>query len=157
MLKIAIEEANLNDLPAMSRLRAEDWGSANEWEPRVTAYMIHQQTPPYGLEPRTVLVAVDTEENEVIGMAAGHLSNRFGCQGEIHWLDVDSKHRGKRVGEQLVRGLFSWFSQQGAHKVCVTVTPTNDAARTLYARFAAEPMGTHWLIFPDVSSLQVSA
>jgi ribosomal protein S18 acetylase RimI-like enzyme len=151
-MPITIEEANLNDLPALSRLLGEHWGSANEWEPRITAYMIRQQTPPYGLEPRMVLVAVDTTENEVIGLIAGQLTTRFGCNGEIHWLNVDSRHRGQRIAEKLIDALFAWFRTQSAHKICVTVTPTNDAARTAFARHNAEPMGPLWLVFNDIAT-----
>jgi GNAT superfamily N-acetyltransferase len=149
-MAIVIEEATLNDLPAMSRLRAEDWGTANEWEPRITAYMIRQQTPPYGLQPRIVLVAVDSDENEVIGLAAAHRSTRFGCAGEIQWLNVDARFRGRRIADQLLAATFAWLRTQDAKKICVTVTPSNDAARAVYARHGAEPMGTHWLIFPDI-------
>lgn len=152
-MNVVIEEATLNDLPALSRLRAEQWGSANEWEPRLTAYMIQQQTPPFGLAPRTVQVAVDTTENEVVGMIAAHLSVRFGTQGEVHWLDVDSRLRGQRIAEKLLYAAFGWFQQQGAKKICVNVTPSNDSARTLFTRMGAEPMGTHWMIFEDITSL----
>ncbi|MDE1162421.1 MAG: GNAT family N-acetyltransferase [Acidobacteriaceae bacterium] len=153
-MPIVIEEATFNDLPAMSRLRGEQWGSANEWEPRITAYMIRQQTPQFGLEPRTLLVAVDTDENEVVGMAAGHLSVRFDTKGEIHWLDVDARLRGQRIADKLLAGLFDWFRSQGATKICVNVTPTNDAARTVFTRLGAESMGTHWMVFNNISAAQ---
>lgn len=150
-MPISIEEANLNDLPAMSRLRAEHWGTANEWEPRITAYMIHQQTPQFGLQPRIVYVAVDSAENEVIGLIAGHLTTRFGCSGEIQWLNVDSRFRGRRIADQLLGALFTWFREQNATKICVNVTPTNRPARVTYARHGAEEMGPQWLVFNDIS------
>jgi ribosomal protein S18 acetylase RimI-like enzyme len=150
-MPITIEEANLNDLPAMSRLRAEHWGTANEWEPRITAYMIHQQSPQFALEPRTVLVAVDSAENEVIGLIAGHLTNRFGCSGEIQWLNVDGRFRGRRIADQLITALFTWFREQKATKICVNVAPSNNAARQVYTRHGAEEMGALWLVFNDIS------
>ena len=149
-MPITIEEANLNDLPALSRLRAEHWGTAAEWEPRITAYMIHQQTPQYGLQPRTVLVAVDSAENEVVGLIAGHLTTRFACNAELQWLNVASSHRGHRIADQLIAALFTWFRTQNASKICVNVNPTNDAARKAFARFGAQDMGTHWQVFPDI-------
>jgi GNAT superfamily N-acetyltransferase len=147
-MAISIELATLNDLPAMSRLRAEHWGAAAEWEPRITAYMIEQQTPQFGLAPRVVYVAVD--DNEVVGLIAGHLTTRFQCQGELQWLNVASEHRGRRVADRLIAALFAWFVEQKAYRVCVNVSPTNDAARTVYARHGAQAMGTHWLVFEDV-------
>lgn len=149
-MPITIEEATLDDLAGMARLRAENWGSANEWEPRITAYRIGQQTPQYGLEPRALYVAVDTAENEVVGMIAGHLTKRFGCDGEIQWLNVDSRVRGQRIADKLIERMFAWFREENATKVCVNVTPTNDAARTVYKRHGAESMGTHWLVFNDI-------
>jgi GNAT superfamily N-acetyltransferase len=149
-MPITIEEANLNDLPAMSRLRAEHWGTAAEWEPRITAYMIHQQTPTYGLQPRIVYVAVD--DNEVVGLIAGHLTTRFACQGEFQWLNVASTHRGRRIADALIHKLAEWFFAQKAVKVCVNVTPSNDAARVAYGRNGATPMGPEWLVFEDIAT-----
>ncbi|MFC6644699.1 GNAT family N-acetyltransferase [Granulicella cerasi] len=151
-MAILIEEATFNDLAAMARLRGDQWGSPNEWEPRLTAYMIRQQTPPYGLEPRAFFVAVDDTENEVVGLIAGHLTTRFGCKGEIQWLDVDSRLRGQRIADKLLDAMFAWFRSQGAAKICVNVTPTNDSARTVFLRRDAEAMGTHWMVFNDISA-----
>jgi ribosomal protein S18 acetylase RimI-like enzyme len=145
---MTIEEATLNDLPAMSRLRAEHWGAANEWEPRITAYMIRQQTPQFGLQPRAVYVAVD--DNEVVGLIAGHLTTRFACQGELQWLNVANTHRGRRIADALLHKLAEWFIAEKAHKVCVNVAPSNDPARTVYTRHGAVSMGPQWLVFEDI-------
>ena len=151
MPDITVEPATLNDLPALCRLRAEQSGHTLEWEPRITAYMIRQQNPQFALEPREVFVAVN-RDNEVVGMISGHLTTRFHCQGEIQWLNVQADQRGRRIAGQLVEALFAWFRQHDARKICVNVAPSNDAARKLFARYAAEPMGPHWLIFPDIAA-----
>ena len=31
---------------------------------------------------------VTTNEDEVVGIIAGHLTRRFGCDGELEWIDV---------------------------------------------------------------------
>ena len=145
MPDIHVEPATLNDLPALCRLRAEQSGFPLEWEPRITAYMIRQQNPQFALEPREVFVAVN-EENEVVGMTAGHLSTRFHCEGEIQWLNVQADQRGRRIANKLLEALFAWFRQHNARKICINVKPSNDAARTVFARYGAEPMGPEWLI-----------
>ena len=150
-MPVTIETATLNDLPALCRLRAEQSGFPLEWEPRITAYMIGQQSPPYALEAREVFVAVD--DNEVVGMTAGHLSQRFGCQGEIHWLNVQSDRRGRRIADDLLRALAAWFVAHKAHKVCVNVNATNDSARRVFARHGAREMGPLWLVFDDIATL----
>jgi GNAT superfamily N-acetyltransferase len=143
-MPIIIEPATLNDLPAMCRLRAEYQGHLLEWEPRIAAYMIGQLTPAFGLEPRTVFLAVD--DNEVVGLIAGHLSRRFHCQGEIYWLNVQADRRGHRIAGQLLAALFDWFAQQNAARICIEVPPSNDSARKLLARHNAEPLGPLWFL-----------
>lgn len=151
MPAITVEIATLNDLPALCRLRAEQSGFPLEWEPRITAYMIGQQSPPFALDPREVFVAV--EDNEVVGMTAGHLTRRFGCEGEIHWLNVQSDQRGRRIADHLLRALAGWFVAHKARKVCVNVNPTNDAARRVFTRHGAQEMGPLWMVFEDIGSL----
>ena len=145
MPDITVEPATLNDIAALCRLRAEQSGFPLEWEPRITAYMIRQQNPPFALEPRELFVAVN-RDNEVVGMTGGHLTTRFHCQGEIQWLNVQADQRGRRIADQLLEALFAWFRGQNAHKICVNVKPSNDAARTVLSRHGAEPMGPEWLI-----------
>ena len=149
MRDVTIETANLNDLPALCRLRAEFQGHALEWEPRITAYMIGQQTPAFGLEDRVVLVAV-TADNDVVGFIAGHLTTRFHTGGEVHWLNVQANQRGRRVADQLLAALFDWFAKRGVEKVCVEVAPSNDSARKVFERHGAETIGPLWMVFPSI-------
>lgn len=144
-MPVTIEAATLNDLPAMCRLRAEYQGHPLEWEPRIAAYMIGQLTPAFGLEPRAVFVAVD--DNEVVGFIAGHLTKRLRCEGEVYWLNVQANRRGQRIADQLLHAQAEWFLANKATRICVNVSPTNDAARALFTRHGAEPLDEHWLVF----------
>lgn len=143
MPEIITEPATLNDLPALCRLRAEYQGHALEWEPRITAYMIGQQTPAFGLPDRQVFVAV--EDNEVVGIIAGHLTTRFHCQGEIHWLHVQANRRGRRIADKLLAAMLDWFRTHNAQKICIEVPPSNDAARKFLSRHHADSIGPLWL------------
>ena len=149
MLPITIEEATINDVSGMARLRAEHWGHAAEWEPRITAYMIRQQNPQFAKDERVIYVAV--QDNEVVGMIAGQLTQRFDCQGELQWLNVAQSHRGNRIASMLMKPMVEWFVAQGAKKVCVNVSPTNKVAQAFYARHGAEAMDTHWLVWNDIA------
>ena len=93
---------------------------------------------------------VAEQDEEVIGFIAGHLTRRFHCDGELQWINVSSAQRRQGVATQLLRELADWFASNNAHRVCVDVQPRNAAARAFYTRHGAEPLNSHWLVWPNI-------
>ncbi len=136
------------DIPAMAEIRAGDWGTPEYWRERILQYMTHQLHPREALRPRVSYVAV--ERKRVAGLIAGHLTRRFGCDGELEWISVRPEHRGQGVASELLRRLAKWFVQRDALYICVDVEPSNEVARRFYARHGAEDLKPHWMIWKDI-------
>jgi GNAT superfamily N-acetyltransferase len=113
-MQIEYRIATLADVPSLARLRAEGWGEAEYWIPRITGYMKGEHHPQKALMPRVVYAAV--ENDIIIGFIAGHLTQRLECEGELEWIDVTSAHRRKGIAGELVRLLAAWFAGQNAKK-----------------------------------------
>lgn len=62
-----------------------------------------------------------------IGYVAGHLTRRFGCDGELQWIYVVREHRRAHVASRLLHLLAHWFLEHDARYVCVD--GGDDAAR----------------------------
>ncbi|MGA2597063.1 MAG: GNAT family N-acetyltransferase [Bryobacteraceae bacterium] len=135
----------------MARLRADEWGTQDYWEARIAAYLNGELHPQKSLLPRVGYVALDGDS--VVGFAAGHLTQRLGCDGELEWINVTSEYRGKSVASKLVRLLAAWFVERKALKVCVNVAPENITATRFYMRHGAQRMNRHWLVWNDISAV----
>ena len=112
-------------------------------------YLDGTHHPQCALMPRVIYVAV--ENGSVVGYVAGHLTRRFGCDGELQWIYVAAEHRRRRVGSELVRLLASWFATQNASRICVNVAPDNAGAQSFYARQGAETLNEHWLVWSEIN------
>src|SRR5258705_14016538 len=98
--------------------------------------------PQQALAPRVVLVAEGGED--IVGFIAGHLTRRFGCDGELEWLDVVAEcHRTGGAGE-LWRALATRFAGRQARRICVDVDPQNAAARAFYRKPLAHDPNPPW-------------
>jgi GNAT superfamily N-acetyltransferase len=141
--------ANRSDVQAMARIRAASWGSEEYWTARILAYMDCEHHPQQALAPRIVHVALDN--GHLVGLIAGHLTRRYGCDGELEWIDVVPEYRGAGVSSVLLRRLAAWFIDQKALRICVDVVPENTAARHFYRRHGASNLNKHWLVWDDIS------
>jgi len=148
MPRVIYREAGKSDVPAMARIRALTWGTEDHWKVRITAYMDRELHPRQALMARVSYVALN--ENLVVGLIAGHLTQRFGCEGELQWIDVIPERRGSGVAAGLLRHLAAWFAEQKARRICVDVDPANAAARRSYTRHGAEELNPHWLVWNDI-------
>jgi GNAT superfamily N-acetyltransferase len=146
---VIYREAVLADVPALARIRAVEWESEEYWTNRITGYMEGRLHPQKALAARIIFVASD--ESEIIGFVAGHLTRRFDCQGELEWIDVIRERRRQAIGSEMVRILTRWFAEQDARRVCVD--PGNPTARQFYARLNAQNLNQHWMFWPDISSV----
>ena len=83
-----------------------------------------------------VLLARDGDE------VAGHLAGRLSGPGSVHAIRVAGlesihvyrAHRGRGVGEQLIRAFLVWAAERGAQRATVTAYAANDGAQRFYAR-----------------------
>ncbi|MBZ5574702.1 MAG: GNAT family N-acetyltransferase [Acidobacteriia bacterium] len=89
--------------------------------------MTHEQYPREALCPRVSFVCV--ERKRIVGLIAGHLTRRFGCEGELQWISIRPQHRGRSIATELLRRLARWFVAHDARRVCVDVEPSNQVAR----------------------------
>lgn len=162
-MTVKIKPAEDRDIAAMAALRAQEWETAAYWEALIGQYLRGEHSPQQALPPRTVLVAVDHDKDhnkvhgkdagnagKVVGFVAGHRTCRYGCDGELEWINVAQEARGCGVAGTLLAAIAAWFVQQDALRVCVDVDPNNTAARGLYAKFGAQPLNDHWMVWEDV-------
>ena len=93
------------------------------------------------------------DDDAVVGYVAGHLSRRYGCAGELQWMNVIPEQRGTAVAGKLLRLLAKWFVKQRALRICVNVDPANAAARRFYAKHGAERLNDQWLMWNDIRTV----
>lgn len=147
MPHVVYRVAIASDVPALARIRAAEWESEPYWIQRITGYLEGKLHPKGALAQRAILVAL--ENGVTIGFAAGHLTRRFDCDGELEWLDVVRSRRRQGIGSEMVRALAGWFLNHGARRICVD--PGNPSARRFYAQLGAEHLNQHWMLWPDIS------
>ena len=142
-----------SDISGMAILRAEQWGEGTQeyWEERISGYIRGDVNPQQSLASRIIYVACKDEK--LIGFVAGHLTHRFGCDGELQWINVSPEYRGQGIANQLLQQLAIWFTDQKAKYICVNCAPDNTIALKFYTRQGAEKMNEYWLIWKDISVL----
>ncbi|MGQ0539331.1 MAG: GNAT family N-acetyltransferase, partial [Gemmatimonadaceae bacterium] len=118
-------------------------------EDRMRRYLAGEHHPQQALLPRVMWIAADGESP--IGYIAGHLTRRYGCDGELQWIYVVAEHRRTQVASTLLRLLTEWFLEHGARRVCVDVG--DDAARPFYKRHGAVDLNKHWMVWNDISQV----
>jgi ribosomal protein S18 acetylase RimI-like enzyme/predicted enzyme related to lactoylglutathione lyase len=141
--------AELADVPAMARLRAETWGTEEYWCARIAAYLRGELHPQHALAPRVAFVA--QRGGKIVGLIAGHLTRRHNCDGELEFIDVTREHRGGGIADGLLRQLAEWFIAQNANRICVDVAPENTRAVRFYARNGAAQLNKHWMVWEDIA------
>jgi GNAT superfamily N-acetyltransferase len=148
MTTIQYRLAEKSDIPAMARLRAEEWETEEYWTVRISRYLSGELHPQHALLPRVSYAAL--EGNCLVGFIAGHLTRRYACDGELEWINVIPERRGNAVASELLRLLAAWFVEQKASRICVDVDPANITARRFYLRHGAEKLNEHWLVWNDI-------
>ena len=143
--------ARQSDIPAVAEIRAGDWGTEEYWRQRILQYLAHELNPREALPPRVAFVCVTREK--IVGFIAGHLTRRFGCDGELEWISVRPEFRSRGAGFGLLCQLAQWFAAHHAKHICVDVAPSNLTARSFYARHGAEDLKPHWMVWRDIRSV----
>ena len=98
--------------------------------------------------PRVIFVAIEVDA--IVGYIGGHLTQRYGCDGELQYLYVSPEHRRKGVASEMLSSLARWFRERDASRICVDVQPDNARARAFYTRHGATYMSSYWLVWPDI-------
>lgn len=132
----------------MARIRAGDWGTEQYWQERIQQYLSHQLNPREALWPRESFVCERPEG--IVGLVAGHLTLRFECDGELEWISVDERVRGRGIASKLLRCMAEWFVENQARRICVDVQPSNTTARRFYRKHGAEDLKPHWMVWKDI-------
>jgi GNAT superfamily N-acetyltransferase len=133
----------------MARIRAAEWGDEEYWRARIAGYLKGDVNPRHALMARVIYVAIADES--VVGLVAGHLTRRYGCDGELEWINVTAAARGDGIASGLLREMAAWFAGMKALRICVDVDPANATARRFYLRHGAETLNPHWLVWRDIS------
>ena len=144
-------EALDSDLDKLATIRAAEWGDEDYWRHRIRGYATGVLNPQKALPPRVILIAA--EGDQITGFIAGHLTQRFDCDGELEWLNVISDQRRTGVARGLLLKLAAWFTDHGARRICVDADPDNPAARAFYRKNGAEDLNAHWLVWPDITRI----
>ena len=112
-------------------------------------YLAGEHHPQHALPPRAMWIA---ELNGApIGYTAGHLTRRFGCDGELQWIYVIRDQRRHHVASKLLQLLARWFVDQPALRICVNVG--DEAARPFYQWHGAADLRPHWMVWEDISQV----
>jgi GNAT superfamily N-acetyltransferase len=157
-MEIIYKESTDADIPGMARLREEHWGTEDYWQKRITAYLQGELHPQQALGPRIAYISAahdTTADDAIVGFIAGHLTRRFGCDGELEWINVRADYRGRGVSSRLLQLLATWFKEQNALSVCVNCAADNTVAQNFYKRHGAADLSEHWLIWKDISVLTI--
>jgi GNAT superfamily N-acetyltransferase len=148
MANVIYREATSSDVPAMARIRAAEWETHEYWVRRISGYMAGELNPQQARPERTVIVAEN--DGEIVGFISGHLTRRFGCDGELEWINVAAPFRGTGIAPELLRRLAQWFGSQGAKKICVD---PDERSRSFYVRHGARELNKHWLAWDDIGAV----
>ena len=137
------------DLGDVSRLVGLPEPGEAGGDPRMLQYLAGEHHPQLALLPRVLWMA--EQAGEPVGYTAGHLTERFGCDGELQWIYVVRAHRRAGVASELLRLLAGWFVEQGARRICVDVG--DDEARPFYQHHGAVELNRHWMVWNDIGGV----
>ena len=134
----------------MAQIRANDWGTEEYWADRISQYLTGEMDTQESLHASACFVAMQGER--VVGPIAGHLTRRFGCEGELQWISIRPEFRGIGIASRLLCLLAEWFLSHNARRICVDVEPSNEAARRFYARHGAQDLKPHWMTWDNIQT-----
>lgn len=147
-MSIIYRRALLTDIPTAAGL-PEAGDAGGDPPDRMLSYLAGESHPRQALPPRAMWIAESS--GTMVGYAAGHLTRRFDCDGELQWIYVVREHRRSHVGTELLRLIAKWFVEQNALRVCVDVG--DEAARPFYRRLGAVDLNKHWMVWNDISQV----
>jgi len=147
--ELLFREAVTGDIPELAEIRAENWGTQEYWNHRISGYLDCTLHPQQALKPRIMYVAL--AKNMIVGFIAGHLTQRLGCDGELEWIDTRKEYQRKGIASELIRLLAKWFVLQKAFKICID--PGSEAAKEFYGKNGATMLNDHWMFWKDIRTV----
>ncbi len=150
---IVFRVATPTDAAAMIECREQDPASP-VGHPKL-AYFTGEHHPQKALGPRIGFAGFDGET--IVGYIAGHLTTRFGLDGEIQYLFVAPAYRRRGIATALVRLLGDWFVAQGAAKICVNADLGSPPAEPFYQAMGGVPLAPdqrYWYVWQDAAVLR---
>jgi GNAT superfamily N-acetyltransferase len=150
---VHIREATSADVAAIAQCRSSD-PAAGPADWRMAGYFDGRHHPHRALPPRIGFVALDA--GNVVSYIAGHLTTRFGYQGELQYLFVAPEYRRHGVATTLLRHLAAWFRDHDATRVCVDVNLDSPSAAPFYERLGARSFKPHWWGWDDITVVLAS-
>lgn len=146
MSDVFFREVTQNDIPFIAKILS-DWQSEEYWNYRVTGYLNRELNPQKALLPRIMYVAI--KSGNLVGFIAGHLTERFNCEGELQWINVIPEYRKKGIAFSLLQTLARWFITREARHICVDVG--SESGKSFYLKYGAEALNQHWMVWKDIS------
>jgi GNAT superfamily N-acetyltransferase len=150
MHEINYREVKDKDIRWLAKFRANNNEEQMYWQQRITGYLKLTHHPQKAFQQRVIFVAED--DATIIGFIAGHLTQRFNCDGELQWINVDEAYRNRGIGFELICVLNKWFIQHNAFQICVD--PGSEPAKKFYKKYGAEYLNEHWLFWRDVREMK---
>jgi len=147
---IQFRKAEEADVPEMARIRASSRGTVPYWNERILAYL-HGDLHPKEALPSRIAFLAEMSGGTIAGLIAGHLTRRFGCEGELEWIDVVAEYRRQGIASGLLRQLAGWFVFEKGFRICVDVDPANLSARKFYRHHGAVELNKYWMLWEDIS------
>jgi len=159
MVAYTITEAGIDDVEAIVDVTRRSFENAfdkpfymereaavHRWK----AYLRKEHHPRDAKDPRIVYIA--SINGKIVEFVAGHLTERFGLEGELQSIYVLPEHQGHGLGTQLVIALPKWFKKWDAKEVCVD---HKDGSEGFYIKLEARFNDHGWLVWDNF--LQVLA
>ena len=146
---VTFRAAQRSDIPRMFSIWSIESGEGGTSLERMSGYFDGLHNPQRALRPRVIFLA--EEDDSLLGYIAGHLTQRFDCDGELEWLYVIPTRRRSGIASGLMPILVEWFQQQNAARVCVNVAAENTPAVHFYAEHGASPMKPGWMLWEDIT------
>jgi len=140
--------AEEQDLKALAGIRGSDENSESRWFSRIFEYYNGTHSPQLALAPRVIIIAIDNLT--IIGFIAGHLTQRYDCDGELQWINIIPEHQGKGLATQLLLLLADWFKEHKAKRICVNCASDNKVALNFYKKNGAVPINDYWLVWENI-------
>jgi len=147
---LSYREVTSADVAAMAGCRLGD-ADAGPADARMAAYFDGLHHPQQALLPRAGYAAFAGDA--LVGYIAGHLTRRYGYDGEVQYLYVAPDYRRRGVASALLRLLVEWFQQQGVARVCVNADPDSPAAAPFYVSQGTSPLNRYWYAWEDVGTV----
>jgi GNAT superfamily N-acetyltransferase len=137
-INVRVRRAERADVPAIVHLLADDHlGATREIISDPVAQVYWDAFDALAAQPRTELLVADMD-GEVVGclqLDIFHgLSRRGMTRGQIEGVRVSAKHRGHRIGEQIVRAAIERARDRGCRAVQLTSDRTRVDAHRFYER-----------------------